>query len=86
MPTATVTSKGQTTIPKEIRDRFRLVPGTRIDFIVQPDGTLTVQPVTTDVRTLFGILKKQGDRPVTTQEMHEAVMDAAAERDRRSRR
>lgn len=41
---ATVTSKGQITIPKEIRDRFGLDAGTTVEFVVESDGTLSVRP------------------------------------------
>lgn len=41
---ATITSKGQVTIPKQIRDRLGLDEGTEIEFILKDDGTITVQP------------------------------------------
>ena len=44
MPSSLITAKGQTTIPKAIRDRLRVAPGDRVDFVVQPDGTVTVEP------------------------------------------
>ena len=37
---ATVTDKGQVTVPKEIRDRLGIAPGSRLDFEAQEDGTL----------------------------------------------
>ena len=41
---ATITSKGQVTIPKRIRDEFGLTAGTEIEFIIEEDGTIRVQP------------------------------------------
>ena len=41
---ATITSKGQVTIPKRIRDEFGLTEGTEIEFIIEEDGTIRVQP------------------------------------------
>ena len=56
MATATLTSKGQITIPKAIRDKLRLNTGDRIKFKVQDDGQVTFTPETIDVGSLFGII------------------------------
>lgn len=40
---ATVTSKGQVTIPKRIRDRLDLDEGTEIEFVLKDDGTVVVE-------------------------------------------
>ncbi len=80
MPTATITSKGQTTIPKEIRDALGLHTGDKIDFVVDPDGKkATVLPVTLDARNLRGILKPKRKRRVTLEEMEAAIASGAAE-------
>ena len=39
----TVTSKGQVTIPKPVRERLGIKPGTRVDFRIEPDGTAILQ-------------------------------------------
>jgi antitoxin PrlF len=44
MPTSSITSKGQTTIPKEIRDHLHLKPGDRIEFVTDEDGRVVVLP------------------------------------------
>ena len=42
--TTTITSKGQVTIPKRIRDALRLEPGSAVDFTVNRDGEVVLQP------------------------------------------
>jgi AbrB family looped-hinge helix DNA binding protein len=56
MTTATLTSKGQVTIPKEIRDRLMLHTGDRIDFTVTDNGDVLLKPPTRRVDDLFGRL------------------------------
>ena len=74
---ATITSKGQVTLPKAIRDRFHLEPGDRIEFILERDDVLRVAPVTAPVTQLKGMLPKPAV-PVTLQEMDEAIARTAA--------
>lgn len=69
---ATITSKGQVTLPKRVRDKLRLKPGDKIDFVLESDGTLRVTPVTTSVTQLKGMLPKP-DLPISVEEMNEAV-------------
>ena len=71
MPIATVTSKGQVTIPKEIRDACHIKAGTELLFIHQPDGTITVRPRTRDLRDMIGMLK--ATRHATIEDMNEAI-------------
>ena len=52
MTFATITSKGQTTIPKSVRDEAGLRAGDRIHFAVLADGTIIVRPKTRSVREL----------------------------------
>jgi len=73
MSTSTITSKGQITLPKEIRDRLNLHAGDRLNFIVEPDGTVRIIPLTTSIRELKGILPAP-ERPVSLEEMEEAIV------------
>jgi AbrB family looped-hinge helix DNA binding protein len=57
MPSATVTSKGQITIPKEVREELGLRVGDRVAFRVLEDGRAIVEPETIDLRELKGALK-----------------------------
>jgi antitoxin PrlF len=61
---ATLTSKGQTTIPKEIRDSLGLQPGDRMIFTLMPDGTVVLRVKTKSVMDLAGLLRKKGRKPV----------------------
>lgn len=73
MPTATLTSKGQTVIPKPIRDELGLRPGDVIDFIVQENGDVLIRPAVQDIRRLKGILHRPGQAPVSIEEMNAAI-------------
>lgn len=83
MPTATVTSKGQVTIPAETRKRLRLVAGSKIDFVQNAAGETVVRAKTGDIRALRGILKYDGP-PVSIEEMNEAIGRAVVESFERS--
>jgi antitoxin PrlF len=78
MPVATLTSKGQTTIPKEIRDLLGLAAGDKLDFVVESDGRVVLRPATQDVRELKGMLRKKGRKPVSLEEMDRAIAAGAA--------
>ncbi|HYM61038.1 MAG TPA: type II toxin-antitoxin system PrlF family antitoxin [Thermoanaerobaculia bacterium] len=79
MPNATVTSKGQITVPKEIRDHLGVEPGDRISFQIGRGGEVIVQSETVDVRSLRGVLKRRG-RPVSLRAMELAIRRGAAGR------
>lgn len=78
MPTATVTSKGQVTIPKEVRDALHLRAGHRLDFEVREDGNVLIRPRTLDVMKLYGIVKSKRKKPVTLEEMDLAIAKGAS--------
>ena len=70
--TATVTSKGQITVPKRIRLHLQVGKGDRIEFLIGPDGKVTLMPATTDVKKLKGIVGRPG-KPVTIGDMNRAI-------------
>ena len=72
---ATITSKGQVTLPKPVRDKLRLRPGDKIDFILEEDGCLRVAPVTASVTQLKGMVPKP-ESPVSLEAMDEAIARA----------
>jgi antitoxin PrlF len=73
MSTATITSKGQVTIPKEIRDSLMLHAGDRIDFTVTENGEVLLKPITRRVDDLFGRLQKPGQQALTPKAMDAAI-------------
>ena len=77
MSVATITSKGQVTIPKDVRDELGLEPGMKLDFIRVGDGEYRLRPKNLRVEELFGILKYDGP-PITIEEMNEAIRDGWA--------
>ena len=79
MPTATVTSKGQITIPKSVRDELGLRVGDRVAFRTLEDGQVVVEPATVDLRDLKGILKSSRTG-VTLEDMDAAIRSGAAKR------
>lgn len=69
---AIITSKGQITLPKALRDQLRLAPGDRVELILEENNVLRMVPRTTSVVRLKGILPKPA-RPVSLEEMAEAI-------------
>ena len=67
MPTSTLTSKGQTTIPLEVRRKLGLKAGDKMDFVIGEDGIVTLRPATADVTNLKGLLKRPGQKPTDPQ-------------------
>lgn len=72
MSASTITAKGQTTIPKDVRDRLHLKPGDRVEFVLRDDGTALLVPATVPVASLRGILPAPA-KPVKLDEMDRAV-------------
>ena len=66
---ATLTSKGQTTIPKEIRDSLSMKAGDRMTFTLMPDGTVVMRVKTKRVTDLAGVLHKKGRKPLPVEQL-----------------
>lgn len=79
MPSATLTSKGQITVPKVVREALGVAPGDRLAFHVHEDGRVTVEAETVDLRALRGIVKPEV-RGISVEQMNEAIRQAAARR------
>lgn len=77
MAAATVTSKGQITIPKEVREALGLETGHRVSFQVREDGVVEMSSENLDVMSLCGALKP-AVRGVTLENMEEAIRKGAA--------
>ncbi len=70
--TAKLTSKGQITMPKRIRSHLQVGKGDRIEFLIGPDGKVTLMPATTDVKKLKGIVGRP-DKPVSVGDMNRII-------------
>ena len=77
MASATLTSKGQLTLPKEIRTALCVGPGDRLAFRIREDGLVTIEPETVDLLTLRGALKPK-IRGITLDAMDAAVREGAS--------
>ena len=76
MTTTTLTSKGQLTLPKAIRDRLHLRVGDRLAVTLREDGVIQMEPATVDVSQLKGILPAPAS-PVSLEAMEEAIRQRA---------
>ena len=79
---AKLSSKGQATIPKTVRERLQIKPGDRFKFFFHPDGVIILPRIPT--ARLKGILPKPA-KPVTLEEMDRAVEAGATQRFRRKK-
>ena len=73
MPTATLTSKGQVTLPKSVREALQVHAGDRLDFTPASEGAFRVEVRREDPRTLAGMLRRRGRRPISVREMDRAI-------------
>ncbi|MES1157481.1 MAG: AbrB/MazE/SpoVT family DNA-binding domain-containing protein [Haliangium ochraceum] len=72
MPSASLTSKGQVTVPKVIRDLLKIETGDRLDFVIEGDR-IVLRPGTRDLRELRGALHRPGRKAVSLEAMSAAV-------------
>ena len=79
---ATLSSKGQATIPKAVRQRLRLKPGDRFKFFFHPDGVIILPKIPTS--RLKGIIPRPAKR-VSLEEIEAAIETGAVERFRRKK-
>jgi antitoxin PrlF len=80
MTVATLTSKGQTTIPKEVREFLGLNAGDKLDFVIESDGRVVLRPTTLDVTALRGLLRHPGRAAISLADMKSAIAAGAARR------
>ncbi len=79
MAIATITTKGQITLPKSVRERLGVDAGDRVEFVETSKGVYTVRAVSRDVRELKGMIAKPA-RPVSVEAMKRAVAKRASRR------
>ena len=70
MAESTITAKGQTTVPAEVREQIHAAPGTRLVWTVTPDGTIVVRAKTKSILDLAGILKTPKGKHVSVEQMN----------------
>jgi len=78
MSAAKLTSKGQVTIPKDIRQHLKIDQGDKIEFFVGKNGMVIISPIRSDVRKLKGIIPKP-NKPISIDDMNEAIIASATE-------
>ena len=66
---STLTSKGQTTIPKEIRDSLAMKAGDRMTFTLMSDATVLMRVKSKSITELAGMLRKKGRKPVPVEQL-----------------
>ena len=74
MTTATITSKGQVTIPKDVRTRLGIGAGDRVEFVEIQDGVFQIVAATQEVQALKGIVPRP-EKPVTIKQMKQAITE-----------
>jgi len=73
MALATLTTKGQVTIPKKIRELLKLHTGDKIEIIVTEKREAIIRPVSKKVDDIFCKLQKSGRKAVTLEAIDEAI-------------
>ncbi|MBE9057109.1 MAG: AbrB family transcriptional regulator [Anabaena sp. CRKS33] len=79
MTSATITTKGQVTIPKEIRDYLNLDTGSKVDFVIDENGIVKLIPLNIPVGKLSGILHRKGMKSATLEEMEQTISEGASD-------
>jgi len=79
MSLATLTTKGQVTIPKKVRESLKLKTGDKIEIIVKENREAVIRPVSRKVDDIFCMLHKPGRKAVTTEEMDAIIRERMKE-------
>lgn len=80
MAVATLTSKGQITIPSRVRAALGLEAGDRVEFIEHGRGQFAIVAATSSVRELKGLFQRKRNKPVSIEEMNTAIARHAGSR------
>lgn len=78
--TATVSDKGQVTLPKPLRDQLGIRPGSRLEFVVGADGEVRVKVLVTGSTALAGLLARPGEAVRSLSEHETAITEAVRAR------
>ena len=74
---STITSKGQTTIPKDIRKKLNLITGDSIEYYVNNDSSITLIHSYLDIVNLYGIMRTP-DKIVSVEDMNKIISEKRA--------
>lgn len=81
MPSTTLTTKGQMVIPKEVREHLGIRPGDQVDFVLRANGEVVVRAAGgIDVRQLRGLLHRPSTKPVSVEQMQQAIIRGVQKR------
>ena len=76
----TLTSKGQLTVPKSIRERLEIKAGDKLEFFIHDNGMVELVPITSSITKLKGMVPKP-EKPVSLADMEKAICEGASDRD-----
>lgn len=79
MPSATITTKGQVTIPKEIRDYLNLDTGSKVEFVIDEQGMVKLIALNVPIQSLSGVLYRLGMNTATLEEMEAAIKEGSSD-------
>ncbi|TVP58380.1 MAG: AbrB/MazE/SpoVT family DNA-binding domain-containing protein [Nodularia sp. (in: Bacteria)] len=77
MADATITTKGQVTIPKQIRDYLNLDAGSKVDFVIHENGIVKLIPLNVPIQSLSVILHRPGMKNTSLEEMERSIKKGA---------
>jgi antitoxin PrlF len=80
MPTSTLTSKGQITVPKPIREHLHVAEGDQVDFAITANGDVIMHRITGSVAALAGLLHQPGRKAIGLEEMDDAIGRAVSDK------
>lgn len=78
MAAATITSKGQVTLPVQVRAALGVDAGDRIEFVEVGKGEFNIVAATRSVKELDGLLYRKGRKPISIEEMNAAIAKGAS--------
>ena len=80
MPSAMLTSKGQITVPKPIREHLHVAEGDQVDFAIAANGDVVMHRITGAVSALAGLLHRPNRKPISLDEMGKAITSSVIDK------
>lgn len=80
MTLATLTTKGQVTIPKQVREALKLHAGDRIEITVTEKNEAIIAPVSKKLDDVYGKLYKKGRKAISINDMDKAIKNRMKEK------